>query len=198
MFPAMAPAYKLTYFDGRGVAEAARFLFKYGEVEFEDVRVKRDDWPQLKESKSNFFLNTRCFLIFIVETPFGQLPVLEHNGKQIGQSISICRYLAKVVKLTGNDDWENLEIDATVDTINDLRQSNMHFFYFFVQKVFILFVFMSEISAAHWEQDAEKKKKLRETLLNETIPYYLQRLEAQAQKNKGYLVLGHVSYLCVL
>ena len=56
---------------------------------------------------------------------------------------------------------------------------------------------MSEISAAHWEQDAEKKKKLRETLLNETIPYYLQRLEAQAQKNKGYLVLGRVSYLCV-
>ena len=53
------------------------------------------------------------------ETPFGHLPVLEHNGKQAGQSIAIARYAAKQVKLAGKDDWEDLEIDAVVDTIKD-------------------------------------------------------------------------------
>ena len=51
--------------------------------------------------------------------------MLEHEGKQVGQSRAIARYLAKKVKLAGNDDWENLEIDAIVDTINDLRLSEL-------------------------------------------------------------------------
>lgn len=57
------------------------------------------------------------------ETPFGQVPFLEHNGKQVGQSVAIARYVGKLVKLGGNDDWENLEIDAIVDTLNDFKQS---------------------------------------------------------------------------
>jgi glutathione S-transferase len=48
---------------------------------------------------------------------------LEHNGKKAGQSIAVARYLGKLVKLAGKDDWENLEIDAVVDTINDMRLS---------------------------------------------------------------------------
>lgn len=55
--------------------------------------------------------------------PFGQVPVLEVDGKKIHQSSAICRYLAKLHGLAGKDDWENLEIDATVDTIHDLRSS---------------------------------------------------------------------------
>ena len=57
--------------------------------------------------------------------PFGQVPVLEVDGKVINQSTSICRYLAKQFGLAGADDWENLEIDATVDTIHDLRTSEL-------------------------------------------------------------------------
>lgn len=55
--------------------------------------------------------------------PMGQIPVLEIDGKQIHQSIAICRYLANKVNLAGNDDFENYEIDSIVDTINDFRQS---------------------------------------------------------------------------
>lgn len=55
--------------------------------------------------------------------PFGQVPVLEHNGKVVGQSLSIARYAGKQAKLAGNDDWENLEIDSIADTYNDLRLS---------------------------------------------------------------------------
>lgn len=66
-------------------------------------------------------------MCIFTETPFGQLPVLEYNGKVATQSIAICRYLAKQApkqtQLTGQDDWEDLIIDSIVDTINDLRAS---------------------------------------------------------------------------
>lgn len=45
----MAPEYKLTYFNTRGLAEATRFLFKYGGIDFEDNRITKEEWPQLKE-----------------------------------------------------------------------------------------------------------------------------------------------------
>ncbi|KAJ3663471.1 hypothetical protein Zmor_007730 [Zophobas morio] len=152
----MAPAYKFTYFDTRGVAEAARFLFKYGNIDFEEIRIKKEDWPPIK---NNY--------------PFGHLPVLEHNGKIIGQSISICRYLGKVVNLAGNDDWENLEIDAIVDTINDMRLKG---------------------TLPQTEQDPEKRQKLKDITLKETVPYYFSRLDAIVKKNNGYLALGRLTW----
>lgn len=57
--------------------------------------------------------------------PLGQMPVLEVDGKQMHQSMSICRYLAKKVGLDGKTDYENYEIDSVADTVNDLRQSEL-------------------------------------------------------------------------
>ena len=48
-----ATGYKLTYFDLRGRGETARMLFKLGNRPFEDNRVAKEDWPQLKPSKCN-------------------------------------------------------------------------------------------------------------------------------------------------
>ena len=55
--------------------------------------------------------------------PYKQLPVLEIDGKQVGQSIAICRYLGNKVGLGGTTGLENLEIDSVVDTFTDLRLS---------------------------------------------------------------------------
>lgn len=52
--------------------------------------------------------------------PFGFLPVLEFEGKKIGESIAIARYLAKEADLRGHDEWEDFEIDSVVDSIRDL------------------------------------------------------------------------------
>lgn len=55
--------------------------------------------------------------------PFGQMPVLEIDDKKVVQSGAICRYLAKIVGLAGDNDLENLEIDSIVDCFNDIRLS---------------------------------------------------------------------------
>jgi len=104
--------------------------------------------------------------------PFGQVPVLEVDGKKIPQSAAICRYLAKQCGLAGKNDWESLEIDAAVDTIHDLRANIVAFFY--------------ETN----EQAREQKLKAAK----ETVPYYLERLDAQVKKNGGYFVGGALTW----
>ena len=42
------PSYKLTYFNGRGRAEAMRIMFEVAGVPFEDVRVEGEKWAELK------------------------------------------------------------------------------------------------------------------------------------------------------
>ncbi|XP_036147084.1 glutathione S-transferase-like [Monomorium pharaonis] len=104
--------------------------------------------------------------------PFGKVPVLEVDGKKIDQSVAICRYLAKQCGLAGKDDWEALLIDAAVDTIHDLR---------------------ANIAAFSYEKNEEAKtEKLKAA--KETVPFYLERLDAQVQENGGYFVGGALSW----
>lgn len=121
--------------------------------------------------------------------PFGQVPLLEHNGKRINQSVAIARYVAKQVKLVGNNDWEDLEIDAIVDTICDFRQSKaLH-----REIVIYLKQKLSEIGNYHYETDPAIKESRKEPLFTETLPYYLDRLDALVKANNGHLALGRVS-----
>lgn len=140
----MAPTYKLTYFNITALAEPIRFLFAYGKIQYEDVRFQREEWPQMKESKLKN-IKTKIDILFVInyiylisEMPFGQVPVLEINGKVYNQSMAITRYVAKQAGLAGKTDLEAFEIDSIVDSINDLRQSKKIFTAF---KVVFLFLF---------------------------------------------------------
>jgi len=104
--------------------------------------------------------------------PFGKVPVIEVDGKKIDQSVAICRYLAKQCDLAGKDDWESLEIDSTVDTIHDLRANIANFFY----------------------ESNEEAKQQKLKAVKETVPFYLERLDAQVKKNGGYFVGGALSW----
>ncbi|KAG8036718.1 hypothetical protein G9C98_004040 [Cotesia typhae] len=150
------PKFKLTYFPSKALAEPIRFIFSYAGVEFEDHRFERDNWLNIKPTM-----------------PYGQVPVLEIDEKKINQSVAICRYLAKQYDLAGEDDWQNLKIDATVETIHDIR---------------------AKIAAYHYEPHLEAKEARYEPLVTEILPFYLSQLDAQVKNNGGFMIDGKLTW----
>lgn len=135
-FPSEKPKFKLSYFNVKALAEPIRLLFAYGGVDYEDIRVSQEEWAELKPSKLNllftFFLFTKN-VFFLKAMPMGQMPVLEVDGQRVHQSVSMARYVAKRVGLSGDNDWENLLIDTAVDTVNDFRASTYYIHYLICQ-----------------------------------------------------------------
>jgi prostaglandin-H2 D-isomerase / glutathione transferase len=97
---------RLIYFDApvsRG--EECRLAFHAAGVDFEDVRVKREDWPALKPT-----------------TPFGSVPVLEMPGKPpLGQSNAILVLIGRTYGLHPKDDFEAARHEAMMAHVEDLR-----------------------------------------------------------------------------
>lgn len=52
--------------------------------------------------------------------------MLEIDGRAVAQSNAVARYLARKYGLAGKDEWEELECDVLVDTLQDLKQGNIH------------------------------------------------------------------------
>lgn len=65
------------------------------------------------------------YAYFFSDTPFGQLPILEINGKQYAQTSAIVRYLGRKYGLGGNNVDEDFEIDQNMEFFNDLRSSGL-------------------------------------------------------------------------
>merc|ERR1712062_325444 len=89
---------KLTYFGLRGRAEPARLILAHAGVDYEDDRIKQEDWPQLKP-----------------KTTLGTLPILCYNGVEICQSVAIWRFLANEFGLAGKTNLERARADMIVD-----------------------------------------------------------------------------------
>ena len=95
---------RLTYFDlhgGRG--EVARLAMFIGGIDFEDRRIKFDDWPDLKP-----------------KTPFGGIPVLEVDGETVAQSNGINRFVGKLADLYPTDPWQAALCDEAMDAVEDI------------------------------------------------------------------------------
>ncbi|XP_050440871.1 glutathione S-transferase-like [Adelges cooleyi] len=148
--------YKLTYFNIRGKAEPIRFILAYSGIDYEDNRIDPSTWLSLKPN-----------------APFGQLPLLEIDGKVLNQSMAICRYLAKKAGLLGSDDWESLLVDIAVDNIGDFLQD----------------------FRVHWLPDTDPSKATKyNTLINESIPFYIDKFEQIVKNNNGYFVNGKLTW----
>lgn len=122
----MAPTIKITYFDITGKAELLRLILSAGNMDFEDIRIKKEDWPALKPSK---WIITKTFdvgslleqrVYFPIAAPFGQLPTMEYDGEIYAQTNAIAKFLAKKAGLAGNDDLEQLKMDMFMEYMNDI------------------------------------------------------------------------------
>lgn len=102
--------YKLTYFNIRGRAELARLVLAQAGVQYEDKRIAKEEWGELKP-----------------KTPFGVLPILEVDGHTLGGSVEIARFIAEKHGLAGSNAIENSKIAAIMDCLTDLQRALMTF-----------------------------------------------------------------------
>ncbi|XP_047535692.1 glutathione S-transferase 2-like isoform X1 [Vanessa atalanta] len=150
------PTVKVYYFQLKAAGESIRLLLAYGGQEFEDIRVAREDWPELKPSM-----------------PFGQMPVLEIDGKKYAQSTAIARYLGRKYGLVGKDIEEDFEIDQIIEFFNDIRIKAASVFY---------------------ETDENAKAKKQEENEKNHYPVMLKKLDEIITKNKGHMALGKLTW----
>ncbi|XP_050549799.1 glutathione S-transferase 2-like isoform X1 [Spodoptera frugiperda] len=150
------PKYVFHYFPIKALGESVRLLLAYGGEGFEDHRIDFEDWPAFKPN-----------------TPFGQMPVLEFDGKQYAQSLAIARYLGHKYGLAGETLEDNLEIDQNVYLINDLRTMG---------------------SSACYEKDEVIKEQKYKEYSAGAFPDYLQKLNNIIVKNNGYVALGKLTW----
>jgi len=146
------PTLKLTYFNVRGRGETIRLCLAAGGIKYEDKRIEGKDWPALKPN-----------------TPWGSLPVLEVDGKPLGQSMTIARYAAREAGLTGKNSMEQALIDSVVDMTTDFRE---------------------KMITVHFKPE-EEKAAAQKDFQEKTIPATLPALEKFAAANKekpGYFV----------
>ncbi|KAG1708333.1 hypothetical protein DVH05_025011 [Phytophthora capsici] len=155
----MAPTnLKLIYFDVKGRAELPRMLLNYGEVKFVDERVQFPDFPALKPT-----------------LPFGQLPILEVDGKVFAQSMAITRYAAKLVGLYPSDAVDALKVDMFSCALDELDEPFTDF-------------------KVKTQDETEKQQKMK-VFIEETVPKCFQALETLME---GKFVLGdNISYVDV-
>eukprot|EP00455_Lapot_gusevi_P014588 TRINITY_DN172_c0_g2_i9.p1 TRINITY_DN172_c0_g2~~TRINITY_DN172_c0_g2_i9.p1 ORF type:complete len:207 (-),score=77.62 TRINITY_DN172_c0_g2_i9:3-623(-) len=156
----MAALPKLVYFNARGRAECIRLVFAEAGVEYEDVRLDRPEWPAYKAANN---------------LPFGQIPVLEIDGKTLSQSIAITRYVAKKYNLVPADAYDTYLCDAYVDGINDLRNAAVKAFY----------------------APPEQKEAAIKQFAAEVVPVWAQRYEGFLQANnngQGFFVGNELTW----
>ena len=168
------PTYKLYYFNSKGRAESIRFVFAQAGVQYEDIRLNQEQWAEFKP-----------------KTPYGQMPVLEVDGKMLSGSGPIERFLAEQYELAGSNAFENADIASILDVVDDLGHRLIPCFF---------------------EKDEARKAELKKGLEETHIPKYFGVLEKRAAANNSadgwiygpkvtyadfgvYLMSGYVKFL---
>ncbi|XP_067685410.1 uncharacterized protein [Haliotis asinina] len=146
------PTYKLRYFNAKGLGEVSRLLFAIAGQEYEDVRYTPETWPTEKPN-----------------TPLGQVPVLEIDGKPYSQSTAIARYLARTFGYYGKGDLQALEVDQVLGIVQDV---------------------ITTMIKAYYEKDESRKAQFTKENKEEKFPMYMGMFEKLLKNNNanGYFV----------
>lgn len=98
---------KLIYWDERGMGDTVRFLLEFCMIPYEEENVtSAEQFQQFKESG---------------RAPFDQVPVLEMDGLQLGQTAAILRYIAAKKNILGTTPREQWAADAAAAACADHR-----------------------------------------------------------------------------
>jgi len=128
-------------------AEVLRVSLFIKDIPFEDTRVSGEEFVHL--IKTGFLPNGK-------RAPFHQLPVIEVDGKIIGQTGAIARYCGKVSNLYSDDIFLAAKIDQIIDAATDI--TNL-------------------VSPTIREKDQIKKMEDRKVLVNKLLPRWFRYLE---------------------
>lgn len=166
------PEIKLTYFDIDGIAEQIRLTLILSNIDFEDVRVKKEDWPNMKS-----------------KMPYEQLPIMSiDSGEPRGQSGAMLRYAA-----TLNPDKNMYPMDKIYDVeealglLEDMQKSFAIIYYIAVRPE----KYGYPEGYHQTEEGMDKVKKMRLEWVSETLPKYLGYLSDMIDRNGGkWLVSG--------
>eukprot|EP00047_Mylnosiga_fluctuans_P003082 m.227413 g.227413 ORF g.227413 m.227413 type:complete len:207 (-) comp11580_c0_seq1:48-668(-) len=101
-------AVKVTYGNGKGLAEFPRLILAELGIAFEDVRWPDEDWDtEIAKLKPTL--------------PFGQVPLYEEGGLTLVQSMAIARHLARKGNLYGSSLEKQALVDMYLDGLTDIR-----------------------------------------------------------------------------
>ena len=142
-------------------AEIGRLALFIGKIDFEDVRVKREE-----------FLNARRTgkLNDGTKIPFRQLPVLVIDGKSISQTAGIARLCGKLGGLyPSNHNIEAAQIDQIIDMATDIT--------------YLLTPSMREGNSA-------LKRAMRKDIAKSSLPRLINFLEELLEAKKGTWFVG--------
>ena len=128
-------------------AEVLRVSLFIKDIPFEDIRVSREEFVHL--IKTGFLPNGK-------KAPFHQLPVIEAEGRIIGQTGAIARYCGKASNLYADDNLKAAKIDQIIDAATDI--TNL-------------------VSPTIREKDLDKKMDDRKLLVNKLLPRWFRYLE---------------------
>ena len=135
-------------------AEVGRIALHIGGVDFEDLRISRDEFLRAKE---NGKLDDGTIV------PHRQIPFLTVDGKSIAQTGGISRFCGKLSGLYPADDpVASAFVDQVIDMATDIT------------------VLLGPSNA---EEDEEKKKQIRLTLVQGALPKKISCLEEQLERD---------------
>ncbi|KAH7705027.1 Nagst-1 protein [Aphelenchoides avenae] len=107
--------YKFNYFDLRGLGEPIRLMFTYADQPFEDNRITSEQWlANLEKYKT--------------ELPYGRCPVLEVDGANVAESLTIARYLSKQLGLRRKEDLDEAKVESVADFHMDVWTATIPYF----------------------------------------------------------------------
>ena len=144
---------KLYYFNLYGRAEATRMALTKAGVAFEDKRITGEDFTKLKAENPDF-------------AEFGQLPVLEKDGKFYSQSTAILRMVCIENGFYPKDPVDSWKVESMNDSFTDMM--NPLFGIFFNPAL----------------SDEEKGAKVVE-MLKAKFPTLLGKVEARLKANSS-------------